>query len=102
MSSSRSGGERGRDDGAQNGVAVALSRPEHGPETVEDERVKPDQFFAAFVGLVLALDAAERERPGNRLERLDGDLDRDHATLRLVGITLSAIPPANLLLFAAI
>jgi hypothetical protein len=35
--------------------------------------VEPDQPFAALVGRVLETDTAERERPGNRLERLDAD-----------------------------
>jgi len=40
--------------------------------------VQPDQAFAALVGCVLVADAAERERSGNRLERLDADRDANH------------------------
>jgi hypothetical protein len=44
-------------------------------EGIEDppSRPQPDQALALLVGLVLEADAAERERPGNRLERLDAD-----------------------------
>jgi hypothetical protein len=41
--------------------------------------VQPHIALASLVGLVLVADAAERERPGNRLERLDADRDADHA-----------------------
>ena len=35
--------------------------------------LKPDQALALFAGLDLVAHAAERERPGNRLKRLDAD-----------------------------
>jgi hypothetical protein len=41
-----------------------------------------------FVG-----DAAERERGGNRLERLDGDGDLDHERAALSGTTLESASP---------
>jgi hypothetical protein len=41
--------------------------------------IQPDQFFAAFVGLVLEAHAAERERSGDGLERGLGDGDADRA-----------------------
>jgi len=45
--------------------------------------VQPHVAFAALVGRVLEADAAEREGDGNRLERLGGDGDADHAGLFL-------------------
>jgi transposase InsO family protein len=40
-------------------------------------RIKPHSRFIAQAGL--ELDAAGRERPGYRLERLDADRNTDHA-----------------------
>jgi hypothetical protein len=34
---------------------------------------EPNQALSLLVGLVLTTNAAERERPGNRLERLNAD-----------------------------
>jgi hypothetical protein len=40
--------------------------------------LQPDMALAPLVGLVLLAHAAERERCGYRLERLDADRDADH------------------------
>ena len=55
-----------------------LPRPAHGPETTDHSVVQPDVAQAALVGFGLVTHAAERERSGNRLERLSGDGDLDH------------------------
>ena len=62
-----------------NHVAVALTRSAHGSEPVNHGGGKPNQALFLLVGLVLTTNAAERERPGNRFERLDADGDADHA-----------------------
>jgi hypothetical protein len=51
--------------------------PPHRAEPIHDRVLEPDQAFALLVDLVLVAHAAERERPGNRLERLDADSDAD-------------------------
>jgi hypothetical protein len=43
--------------------------------------LKPDQALAPQVGFDLVVDVAERERSGNRLERLDADGDADNARI---------------------
>ena len=62
----------------QNDVAVALARPAHRAEPIHHRGLNPDQALTPLVGLALVAHAAERERPGNRLERLDADGDADH------------------------
>jgi hypothetical protein len=52
-------------DDPQNYIAVALA--------------EPDELLALLVGLVLEAHAAERERPGDSLERGLADRDADHA-----------------------
>ena len=61
----------------QNGVAVALARSAHRPELVDQDLLQPDGALALFVEVRLDGYAAERERPGYRLERLDGDGDAE-------------------------
>ena len=56
-------------------MTVAEAFPPHRAEPIRHRVLKPDQALARLVGLGLVAHAAERERPGNRLERLDGDGD---------------------------
>jgi hypothetical protein len=54
------------------------SRPTpHRAEWIRHRVLKPDQALAPLVGLGLVAHAADRKRPGNRLERLDADGDAD-------------------------
>ena len=69
-------------DEPQNDVAVALAGAAQRAQPVDNRPVQPDELFAALVGLVLVSHAAERERPGNRFERVDADRDADLARSR--------------------
>jgi hypothetical protein len=44
-------------------------------QLMRQKQLKPNQALALLVGLVLEADAAERQRAGNRLERLGADRD---------------------------
>ena len=57
--------------------------------------LKPDQPLPPRVGLGLIAEAAEWKRPGDGLERLDGDRDADHAAPRLIGTTFESAPDRN-------
>jgi hypothetical protein len=65
----------------QNDVAVTLARTAQALETGDHNRLKPYVALALRVGRVLVADIADRERAGNRLERLDADGDEDLARL---------------------
>src|SRR5580693_4259886 len=62
-------------------VAVALARPPHDSEPIRHRVLKPDELLAPLVGLGLKPHRAERQRPGDSLERLGGDGDADHSGL---------------------
>jgi hypothetical protein len=51
----------------------------HGAQPVDNRPFEPNQALTLLVGLVLIADAAEREGPRYRLERLDADRNADHA-----------------------
>jgi hypothetical protein len=57
---------------------IVLVRPAHRAEPIRHRVLQPDQPLAALVGLGLVIHAAERERPGYRLEGggCDGDADQ--------------------------
>jgi hypothetical protein len=60
--------------------------PAHRPETGDDGMVQPNQALTDFVGLVLEAHATERERPSDRLERLDGNGDLNPWPLSAFGV----------------
>ena len=60
-------------------MSLQLSRTAQGPETGDHNRLNPCVALALRVGRVLVADIADRERSGNRLERLDADRDKDLA-----------------------
>jgi hypothetical protein len=53
----------------------------HRAEPIRHRVLNPDQALARLVGLGLTAYAAEGERPGYRLERLDADGDLDHGRI---------------------
>src|SRR5271166_158768 len=79
----------------ENDVAIGLARSAHRAEPVHPDLLQPDVAFAPLVGLGLVAHAAERERPGYRLERLDGDGDPDHGRAALNGTMLLASEPVT-------
>src|SRR5271166_2407834 len=69
-------------DQPENGVAVALARPAHRAEPVDPDLLQPGRALTPLVVVRLDGHRAERERPGNRLERLDADRNADHPSPR--------------------
>jgi hypothetical protein len=65
-------------------VAKRLARRSHRAEPIRNSGIEPNQALAALVGLVLVTDAAEREGPGYRLERLGADRDPDQFEWRML------------------
>ncbi len=66
-------------DQTKDNVAVAFTRPTHGPKALNDGGVKPNESLASSVKLWVVADGSERERGGNRLEGGFCDADADHA-----------------------
>src|ERR1700722_15441428 len=62
----------------KNHVRIGLARRAHGPQASKDGVVQPDEALTALVGPVFITHAAELERCGNRLKRLDTDRNADH------------------------
>jgi hypothetical protein len=62
-------------------IAVALARFAQRAQPVDHRTIPPDQSLSLLVGPVLEADVAERERFGNRIERLDANPDPDHDSL---------------------
>ena len=58
-------------------IAVALARPPHRLEPVDNIGRQPHVPFTALVGLVFVADAARRERSGNCLKGVGADREAD-------------------------
>jgi hypothetical protein len=78
----------------QDDVAIALARPAHGGETIDEAGFEPNIALAVRAKLALESRASERERADDRLEGGGRDGDTDHP--RYLGAPSAEASPERL------